>query len=309
MKYFGTLICLFLLTDYSLAQVNLVPNGNFESYSGCPTGTNSGFNDCNDWISFLTSTDYYHTCGTGNRGIPSNQYGWQEAIDSAYIGLASYNTFFQGGQESPKANLTSPLVEGVKYRVRFKASYSDSVNYAICCIGAVLSSTDPPLPPYIQNLNSVELIISETEFNTTEWFQLDEVYTAQGGEDKIYIGSFRPEADMNPIHVRPNGDPNYDGAYFYIDDVEVYEDDLVGIEEEKLQIKLNSELVSEELEITTDKPIQLHLMDISGRMVLSEQLNSGRSSISVSSIPNGMYVAVFTSENDQTTSRKIVKVN
>lgn len=306
MKYFETLVCLFLLAGNTLAQVNLVPNGGFEERSGCPNG-GGDLQFCNYWNDIIGSVDYYHICGSGDGGVYQNQAGSQTPIDSAYIGFASYTTFFAGGQEVADNQLSQPLTQGVKYRVRFKASYADSANYAICCVGAILSTAPPPQGPYFQNLSNLELIIEESDFDTSTWFQYDGIYTAQGGEDKIYLGSFRPESEMNPIHVRPNGDPNYNVAYWYIDDVEVYEDDLVGIEEEKLQVKLKSELVSEQLEITTDKPVQLQLMDISGRMVLSEQLNSGRSSISVSSIPNGMYAAVFISENGQTISRKILK--
>jgi hypothetical protein len=307
-KYFGTLVCLFLLAGNALAQVNLVPNGDFEIRENCPI-YGSSLHECPDWDDIYGSVDHFHLCGTSGGNAYGNEFGGQTPLDSGYIGFGSYTTFFAGGQEVANAILTQPLVQGVKYRVRFKASYADSANYAICCVGIILSDSPPPQGPYFQNLNTVELVLEESDFDTTTWFQYDGVYTAQGGEDKIYVGSFRPEADMNPIHVRPNGDPNYNIAYWYIDDVEVYEDDLVGIEQEILQVKLNSELVSEQLEITTDKPVHLYLMDISGRMVLSEQLNLGRSSISVSSTPNGMYVAVFTSENGQTTSKKIVKVN
>lgn len=308
MKYFVTLICLFLLADNALAQVNLVPNGGFEEHSGCPNGP-ADLQLCAYWDDLHGSPDYFHKCGTGNYSVPQNAFGYQPSIDSAYINIAAYTTFFAGGQEVASATLIQPLQAGVKYRVRLNAAYPDRLNYSVCCVGVILASTPPPQGPYFQNWSNVELVIPESEFDTTGWFQLDEEYTAVGGETHIYLGTFRPESELNPVNVFPNGDPNYNSAGFHIDNVEVYEDDLVGIEEEKLQIKLSSELVSEQLEVTTDEPVQLNLMDISGRMVLSEQLNVGRSSVNVSSIPNGMYVAVFTSENGQTTSRKIVKVN
>lgn len=313
MKYFVTLICFFLLAENAVAQVNLVPNGNFETLDqyGCPNSAGD-FIALEDWNLGIGSPDYFHMCGTNGGAVPQNAFGSQPSLDSAYIGIASYTTFFSGGQEAAGVQLISPLQAGVKYRVKLKASYADSANFAVCCVGVRLTQYTPvptPWPPYSQNISSVELVIPEADFDTTTWFQLDDVYTASGGENTIFVGTFRPDSDLNPVVVRPNGDPNWNVAYFYIDNVEVYEDDLVGVEEEELEIKLTFELISEQLEITSDKPVQLHLMDISGRMVLSEQLNSGRSTISVSSIPNGMYVAVFTSESGQTTSRKIVKVN
>jgi hypothetical protein len=124
-------------------------------------------------------------------------------------------------------SLVQPLQNGIKYRIRLKASYADSANYATCCIGIVLSNTPPAPPPFTSNISDVELVISESDHDTEEWFQLDATYTAQGGEDKIYIGSFRPDSESNPVLVRPNGSENFNSAYFYIDDVEVYVDDTV----------------------------------------------------------------------------------
>lgn len=306
MKLFATLICLFLIAGNALAQVNLVANGSFEEHEGCPVW--GGVNECINWDATYGSPDYFHICGTQNRDIPQNIIGYQNTIqDSAYIGIGSYIATASGFQEIITGNLTEPLQNGVKYRVRFTVSYADYAKYAVCCIGAILSSSQPPTPPFSQNISDVEFQVDWNLADTATWFEFDEVYTALGGETHIFLGSFRPENEMQITTF--NQSANNEVAYFYIDDVEVYEDDLVGIEEEKLQVKLNSELVSEQLEISTDKPVQLRLMDISGRMVLSEQLNSGRSSISVSSIPNGMYVAVFTSESGQTTSRKILKAN
>jgi hypothetical protein len=163
----------------------------------------------------------------------------------------------------------SPLVAGTNYRVRFKASYADSANYAVCCVGVILSSSNPPQGPYFQNLSSVELVLEQSDFDTTTWFQYDGVYTAQGGEDKIYLGTFRPEADMNVVNVRPNGDPNYDIAYFYIDDVEVYEDTVTGIDETKEGL-VNLVYEQQQRRLTVNGQLTLSVFDLSGRMIRTD---------------------------------------
>ena len=286
--------------------INLVPNGGFENHTSCPT-TGSGVSTCEDWYSQIPSVDHFHMCGSSLGDVPNNKYGFQLAVDSGYIGLSSYTPLFAGSQEVAAAELISELVQGVKYRVRFKVSYADTANYAVCCIGAFLASTPPSSGPYSQNFSSVELIIPEEDFDTSIWFQFDGVFTASGGEDRIFLGTFRPDSEMNPVNVRPFGDANYDFAYFYIDDVEVYEDDLVdATDEAKVEVGILSNLVSENMEVSTDRNLSLQLLDISGRAVLVEKLQKGKTVVNISGVPNGMYVAMFSENGRYTTSQKVV---
>ena len=100
------------------------------------------------------------------------------------------------------------------------------------------------------------------------WFQLDQVYTAVGGEDKIYIGTFRPESELNPINVRPDGSPSYNSAYFYIDDVEVYEDTVTGVEETEFEnVQLWYDQPQGRISLSSSKPVQINVYDLSGRGV------------------------------------------
>jgi len=151
----------------------------------------------------------------------------------------------------------------------------------------VLSDTPPAPPPFTSNISDVELVISESDYNTEEWFQLDVTYTAQGGEDKIYIGSFRPDSESNPVLVRPNGSENFNSAYFYIDDIEVYEDDTVtGIEEApQANVNIWFDAVSRTVVVkgaAANATVQVH--DAMGRLVAA-----GSGSMDVSGI-QGVYV-------------------
>ena len=266
--------------------VNLAPNGDFEEHTSCPNSL-AGIGLCDDWQPLVGSPDYYHICGSGWGSAPHNINGYQlPGSDSAYLGLASYTTIFPGGQEVAYAPLQEPLIQGVKYRVSFKVSYADSANYAICCIGAILSSTPPPQGPYSQNLSSVELILDENDFDMNTWFEYEGVYTAQGGEDKIYLGSFRPESEMNVMTVRPPGEP-YDNAYFYIDDVSVVEDTVTGIGEVKRAEKLTGE--NGRVSVGNDS-LLIELLDVSGR-----KLSEGLGSLDVSGL-SGLYI-IQVSEN------------
>lgn len=265
--------------------VNLVPNGGFEERTGCPNGP-ADLSLCQDWNFQSGTVDYFHQCGTEEGGLPLNYMGFQESEeDSSYIGLSGFNSVFSGGQEITFCNLLQPLDQGEKYRIRFKASYADSANYAICCVGVILSTSAPTSPPFAQNLSSVELVLDENDFNTTAWFQYDGVYTAQGGEDKIYLGTFRPESEMNPVLVRPNGSSNYNSAYFYIDDVEVYEDTVTGINEtDDEHVSLVYDQGQGKLSVNGSQAWQITVLDLSGRVV-----RTGTGHVDVSGL-SGVYV-------------------
>ena len=65
----------FLIANTNYAQVNLVPNGDFETYNSCPTGA-SQITKAIPWFQPFTpqsSTDYFNICYTGNYvGVPNN---------------------------------------------------------------------------------------------------------------------------------------------------------------------------------------------------------------------------------------------
>jgi hypothetical protein len=121
--------------------------------------------------------------------------------------------------------LSEPLLAGTKYRIHLKASIANGGNYTTCCVGVAF--TPPPHPPYTVNHTDVELFIPEDEIDLTAWYQLNGIYTAQGGEDRIYIGNFRPDAESYPVAIGDTSNLQANAAYFYIDDVEVYEDDTI----------------------------------------------------------------------------------
>lgn len=302
-------ILLFLLPMISVGQ-NLVPNGGFENHSFCPTA-GSGLNACNNWSYAISTANYFHFCGAAGAGVHNNLFGSQTPIDSAYIGLASYYTGFAGNQEVAVAELLEPLTSGGKYRVRFKASYADTANFAVCCVGAYISSTAPPSPPFTQNLSSVELVLQESDFDTSSWFQFDGVYTAQGGEDKIYLGTFRPEANLNPVNVRPNGDSNYDIAYFFVDDVEVYEDETVSVVEPDFTFSIYPNPATTNLTIESRTPLaQVWVRDVAGRALRYTTLPRGtqgdHTTIDVSNLPSGIYLVEVLTQNGQRSVQKVV---
>ncbi len=88
-----------ILFYYTNAQQNLVPNGNFETYTNCPQNTNQIYY-AYPWFqpnyydgSFATSssTDFYHICSVGIVGVPLNYFGFQFAKSGdGYAGIGMY---------------------------------------------------------------------------------------------------------------------------------------------------------------------------------------------------------------------------
>ncbi len=295
----------------SLAQnapVNLVPNGGFEEHSDCPWGGGL-FGMIDYWTGLHGSSDFFHRCGEPAYSIPGNYGGYQEPYynaDSAYVGVATYTTAFNGGQESFYAELTEPLVAGEKYRVKLMVSLSEYWNYATCCMGVIFGSTPPPFPPVTSNLSDVELVLDANNIDTEVWYEMDEVYTALGGESEMYIGNFRPDADSQPVYVGENT-PEGDVAYFFIDNVSVKLETLTTVEEEQHIGPINiSNPVHGQMAIYHKRPVQLQLLDMSGRVVLSDRLIGSTSMVDVSHLNKGIYLAVFTNEKGERHAEKVV---
>lgn len=92
MKKVSYLIVQMLLLTSTISNAqNLVLNGSFESYSGCPTNY-SQIDSALFWMvpTFASSSDYYNQCAdpSSNVDVPINGPGFQEAYNGvAYAGI------------------------------------------------------------------------------------------------------------------------------------------------------------------------------------------------------------------------------
>src|SRR6187399_1797031 len=91
MKKLSFLIVFIFICKINQGQ-NLVPNGNFENISGCPTGIGQLTNAI-PWLNpSLASPDYYNQCATSSAvGVPQNVLGYQQAHSgNGYAGIFVY---------------------------------------------------------------------------------------------------------------------------------------------------------------------------------------------------------------------------
>src|SRR4051812_4957824 len=78
------------------AQINLVPNPDFEAHSSCPSGV-SEFSVCSNWfVPTFGTSDYFHSCAPPNSqvNIPGPNHGFGQSY--SHSGNAMGGQLFVG---------------------------------------------------------------------------------------------------------------------------------------------------------------------------------------------------------------------
>lgn len=216
--------CAFALGASEAHAVNLVLNPSFESYTTCPFTFGQG-NFATSWDVPTTGTsDYFNACAPPtfpSVNVPYTQLGFKSPLTGSGCGGIIPYSAAPDYREYLQIPLSSPLVPGQPYLVKFHVSLADTALLAIDRIGAYLSigavgpvANDAPLPytPQVESPANVALN------NSSGWTLISGVVIAAGGEDHLVIGSFRDDAstDTSP---GPGDWPG--GAYYFVDDVSV----------------------------------------------------------------------------------------
>lgn len=211
-----------VLLTYALhlsAQANFVRNGSFEQHNQCPNDISTVAREgmpqeyVTDWIApTFGTTDYFHACAFV-ASVPENFAGYQLAADGeAYCGLFVFatddtttNDYIY--REYLLAKLKTPLQQGKAYCVSFYASPAEvmqfnyaSYMYAAKELGAYLSKNSTAaydsitqyryaqVLPYIPQIEATEVMS-----DTSRWYRISGIYTAEGGEQWITIGNFKDD--------------------------------------------------------------------------------------------------------------------
>ncbi len=219
-------LIIFILSMLCLNNIqsqNLVRNCDFEERNGCPTAQGQ-INRCRWWSSPGNgSTDYVNACNNGNFGVPSNQWGFQEArSEDGYTHIISYYSTAGTYREYLQSKLACELQAGQDYQVSFFVSCSDNSRFAIdgmaahFSVGALVQPgvgvIELPGDAHIRNP------MGQVLDNKTQWVEIDGIYTAQGGEKFITIGNFHHNGELT-VEPFTSWSGNY--SSFYIEDVSV----------------------------------------------------------------------------------------
>lgn len=305
-------IILFFISSTSfiicVAQ-NLVPNGDFETYSQCPSGI-SQVEQCTNWIqpSFGTP-DYFHNCATNsNIQIPFNLLGYQyPSSGNAYTGILTYVPGSPNSiREYVEVALTTTLSAGTCYYFEMYANLSNKSKFSTYDVGVYFSDTlidglltNGPLSfiPQLQNIATVM-------FDTLSWTKVSGIYTATGGEQYLMIGNFYTDSLTHPTMYNPAAFGV--NTYLYIDDVSLTV--CTGLVEfNKLDINVAPNPFTNKLVITTNNtvPYELLLTDITGRQVLKQNLQ-GNAAVQTGYLNKGIYFATLL-KKEKVVTVKVVK--
>jgi hypothetical protein len=240
------------LPTYCFGQENLIPNWSFEmldQYFGdtlCPSGS-FNIDMCEYWRSAHGSIDYFNACCNAenpNYGVPSNYFGSQVAFEgNAYAHFANYSNYFSNFSGSFRefiwVELFDTLKQGQGYLLRFRVSRADTAEYAVNKIGAFLSKEN------IQSSYEQDFFVFQPQVessgailaDTGGWMVIEGQFIAAGGEKHLTIGSFHSNSNLiiQQLAPLPLTHLGYLGfASYYLDAIELYEDNSIGIFENQL---------------------------------------------------------------------------
>jgi len=207
------------------AQVNLVMNPSFEQIDTCPYNLDQVY-FAPPWNG-LFSPELFNSCAPTGCSVPMNFIGYQNAHSgNGYVGLGAYGYYYNGScpdcREYVRGQLYDTLKPGHRYCIEFYVSRADASFWAVNRLGLYIGRS--PVPDDAQG--DTISVIPQIEFNpdsifldTMNWVRISGEFVASGGEGFIAIGNFYDDDETDTISHLGSSIV----AYYYIDDVAVYE--------------------------------------------------------------------------------------
>jgi hypothetical protein len=301
---------------------NLVPNGGFELYTGCPYWNWGGqLDSCMFWLNPTWplvsmpggSPDYYNQCVIGILGVPDNYMGHQQAhLGNAYVGisLGDPSSIFHEYIEVP---LTSPLVADSFYHFEMYVNLANKSRYntddfQVYFLDTVILGVPNAFPlssyaPQISNQNG--------HFpDTMNWALVCGDLRAAGGEQFMIIGNFK--MDTNTTFVMNNYSATA-YAYCYFDDVSLVHvpENTVGLHEKSLypQMSVSPNPVRDILtiKVNNNEALEVILYSVSAEELKREQFTNSIT-IQMEGLAQGIYFYHIKNNDVIIRSGKIVKL-
>ncbi len=211
---------LTLLPFLAFGQLNIVPNGNFESTYSCPPNLwidLAGGGVLQDWFNpNIGSPDYFNKCA-----IPVD-FLQSPHSDSAFIGLGTYDPNGFNLREYVSCSLIGTMQASLFYWVEFYTSVGEGFSiFASNNLGIHFSDTSlySNNGYYFDVDAQVKYFNNEIIDDTTNWIKVCGLYQAHGGEQFLTIGNFNTDAETMQGMIYSDGWGWQ--TYFLIDDVSV----------------------------------------------------------------------------------------
>jgi len=304
------LLLAFIFSLITCSAQNLVPNPSFEEYDTCPNWENQvkyaiGWKSCGN-----STPEYYNACSV-NFSVPSNQAGYQMAVNgNAYCGFYSFSwAGVTNYREYIGCKLTNTLVFGKKYFVSFKVSSSNSY-CGTNNLGALFStypyyyySLDTNTIVNFAHVNSEYIII-----DSLNWSIVSGSFVADSTYEYITLGNFF--TDINTITTISNCI-----AYYYIDDICVSDDSLtcptsINVQENYLpnEFEIYPILVHNQLTIKHNfqNKYKILLYNDKGCLMFEKQSNNNYTELNMNTFANGIYFLKIQSSSSIITKKIIL---
>ncbi|MFN0031861.1 MAG: OmpA family protein [Flavobacteriales bacterium] len=214
-------------------NTNLVPNGGFEVEGVKSLKAISQLTEfCPEWLGpNKTPGDLFHKdCKTTKAGAPENDYGCQEPMNegNAYAGFRAYTKDPKKTRTYLQVKLNKKMENNKLYCVRFNLSLAECSKFGVNNVGIFISDRKVQNPD--DNALSLEPQVMEKTnqpiVTTDGWETICTTVIGTGKEEYIIIGGFGAEDKMKMEKVKKSGSctkAQTNEAYYYIDDVEIFE--------------------------------------------------------------------------------------
>jgi type IX secretion system substrate protein len=280
---------------------NLVPNGNFEFYWGCPNGV-AQIDSAAYWtnpiiLSTGSTPDYFNQCNSPFIvGVPANGFGYQYAhTGDAYAGIMLWNfnpPVFREYVQVPILQLTANQCYYFEMYMSLSENYG---GYTTDDVGVYFSDTlidnfPIALLPFVPQINNATGNFPDT----LNWTLVSGSFTANGTERYLIIGNYKNNANTDTVFVNPNSDLS---TYVYIDDI--FLSTCTGIEKpgatsgqfEIYPNPVKDELLVSGLKFPVGNKTVIKIYDVLGKEAQPETKNlKPETKINVSSLKNGVYL-------------------
>lgn len=300
---------------------NLVPNGDFEQFSGCPTNW-SQIDSALFWMNPTIggtgagTPDYFNSCDTSFLvSVPSNSLGFQiPHSGNAYGGIVLYHLNVGSNlREFIEVPLVSTLIANQQYHFEMYANIIDegaastdavAVYFSDTVISGVNNWLPLPFNPQINNMSGNFL-------DSINWTLVSGDYTALGGESYLIIGNFKDDSLTTTIPNSTSGSAR-PVAYALIDDVSLT---LITGTNSSNEMKIFETFptlfpnpVTDKLnvQINNNEQTEIILYDLSSKKLL-QQTFTNTTTINTEQLAKGIYLYTLRNRNGIIKNGKVIK--
>jgi len=313
MRFIIIIFLSFLFPKQFCTAQNIVSNGDFEQYIGCPTA-HTQMDSVNFWYTpTLGTPDYFNVCGSGYANVPNTSSGYQNARSGlGFVGSINYVSIASNLREYLSVKLLQPLVIGNCYYFEMYVNRGNNSEYTTNSIGAYFSNA-PTHSTHSSTFSFTPQIMDTTvNIDTLNWTKISGTFQSQGGEEYLTIGVFKD--DNNAGIIQTGVTAGYFGAYMNFDDVSLtkmdsYDCAPIAVKDYDLinsKIYPNPFTNSFSVDVKTDKECVLFLYDLWGRIVKEEKVKSS-TLVKGAELKSGLYFYEILSNGNKIGQGKLIK--